>query len=279
MRASLVVSTYNWPAALRAVLLSVRAQRVLPAEVVIADDGSGPETGEVIGTISEGFPVPVRHVWHEDVGFRAATIRNKAIAAAREPYIIQLDGDLVLHPDFVGTHLSFAREGAFVQGSRVLLGAEWTARCLATGETPRTLFARGIRNRLNAINLPWLSSVVRGSTDPFHRVRGCNLAFWRADAIRVNGYNEDIQGWGREDNEFVLRLGHAGVRRRNLKYGAIAWHLHHAYRSREDVTRNHAMLEEARSTRAVRCATGIDQWLGRSAAVESAPPARSAGAR
>jgi glycosyltransferase involved in cell wall biosynthesis len=261
MRASLVISTYNWPAALRAVLQSVRAQRVLPAEVVIADDGSGPDTRDMIAWFARDFPIPLRHVWHEDQGFRAATIRNKAIAAAHGSYIIQLDGDLVLHQDFVAAHLAFARPGAFVQGSRVLLGEAWTARCLATGETPATPFARGIRNRLNAVNLPWLSTVIRGSRDPFHRVRGCNLAFWRADAIRVNGYNEDIQGWGREDNEFVLRLGNAGIRRRNLKFGAIAWHLHHEYRSRADVTRNHAMLERARSEHVVRCATGIDQWI------------------
>ena len=93
---SLLIATYNWPQALACVLASVRAQRVAPLEVVIADDGSRDDTRRLIEREAQHFPVPIVHVWHEDTGFRLAAIRNKAIAQARGEYLVQIDGDIVL---------------------------------------------------------------------------------------------------------------------------------------------------------------------------------------
>lgn len=258
---SLVVSTYNWPVALAVILESVRAQRVLPDEVIVADDGSLDDTRAVVVREAGTFPVPLHHVWHPDEGFRASTIRNKAIATASGEYIVQIDGDMVLHQEFVASHVAFARPNAFVQGGRALLDTARTKACLAGCGVPRHPFVRGVRNRVNAIHLPALSRFAPGSSDPFRRIRGCNMAFWRTDLVRVNGYDEAIQGWGREDNELAVRLVNAGVMRRNLKFAAVAWHLDHPYRSRDDVPRNQTMLERTRDQRTVRCDRGIDQWL------------------
>src|SRR4051794_16035860 len=119
MRSSLVVTTYNWPDALDLVLTSALDQRVLPDEVIVADDGSGEPTAEVVRRRAERFAerrVPLHHVWHPDEGFRAAAIRNRALARASGDYILLIDGDCILHPDFVSSHLAFARQGQFVQG-------------------------------------------------------------------------------------------------------------------------------------------------------------------
>jgi glycosyltransferase involved in cell wall biosynthesis len=258
---SLVIATYNWPEALRLVLTSVRNQRVMPTEVVIADDGSGASTRELIEAEARTFPIPLRHVWHEDAGFRLAMIRNKAMAAARGDYLIQLDGDLVLHPAFVEGHLEFAREGSYAQGSRAMLDEARTAAALRAGAIAPTAFSPGVRNRANAIYLPVLARIERGPTDPLDRTRGCNMGFWRSDIVRVNGYNEAMEGWGREDSELAARLQNAGVRRRNLKFSAVAWHLHHRTRSQDALPRNHAAFERAVRERLVRCERGIDQWL------------------
>jgi glycosyltransferase involved in cell wall biosynthesis len=257
---SLLIATYNWPEALRLVLASVRAQHVLPSEVVIADDGSGEATRHLIAAETRTFPVPLRHVWHEDAGFRLAMIRNKAMAAANGEYLIQLDGDLVLHPAFVQGHLEFARPGSYVQGSRAMLDESRTAAALRSGAVSLSAFSPGVRNRANAIYLPGLARLERGPTDP-HRTRGCNMAFWRADIVRVNGYNEAMEGWGREDSELAARLQNAGIRRRNLKFSAVAWHLHHPMRSQDALPRNHAAFERAVHERLTRCERGIDQWL------------------
>jgi glycosyltransferase involved in cell wall biosynthesis len=258
---SLLIATYNWPAALRLVLASVRRQRVLPGEVIIADDGSRDESRALIEAEARSFPVPLRHVWHEDIGFRLATIRNKSMAAARGEYLIQLDGDLVLHPEFVAAHLEFARAGTYAQGSRAMLDEQRTAEALAGKQERWSAFSPGVRNRANAIYLPALAHLVRGAKDPLRRTRGCNMAFWREDIIRVNGYNESIVGWGREDSELAARLQNAGVERRNLKFSAVAWHLHHTTRSQDALPQNHAAYERAVRDRLTRCDLGISQWM------------------
>ena len=84
MTVSLIISTYNWPRALYLCLDSVMQQSVLPDEILIADDGSGMETRDVVRHFERISPVPVRHIWHEDRGFRVAAIRNKAIAAQQD---------------------------------------------------------------------------------------------------------------------------------------------------------------------------------------------------
>ena len=101
---SLVTPTYNWPNALELLLLSIKQQTVLPNEVIIADDGSRPETTELIKKFQEDFPVPLFHVWHEDHGNQKPKIMNKAIAQAKFEYIIEIDGDIIMHPNFVEDH-------------------------------------------------------------------------------------------------------------------------------------------------------------------------------
>ena len=259
---SLVIATYNWVEALALVLASIRAQHHGPDEVVIADDGSRPDTAALVAGEAGSYPVPLRHVWQPDAGFRKTMILNKAIATACGDYIVQLDGDLVLHPAFIAEHRRFARRGWWVQGGRAMLDEAATARCFAAGRVVAGAVSRGVRNRVNAIHAPWLVPFFRGAADPVKRTRGCNAAFWRDDLLRVNGFDEAMEGWGREDSELAARLLNAGVRRRNLKFAAVAWHLHHAGRSPEAFDRNHAIFERTVRDRRVRCERGISQYLG-----------------
>lgn len=258
---SLVVSTYNWPRALELVLASVRAQRLLPVEVLVADDGSRDETRALVAREASTFPVPLVHVWHEDRGFRAAAIRNKAIAQARGEYVVQIDGDIVLHPAVIGAHAAYAQPGSFVQGSRALLTPSRTAALLAEGLSPLGPLSRGIAHRLNALYAPWLAPLSLGTRDTVSRIRGCHIAFWRDDLLRVNGYDEAYEGWGREDSDLTLRLGHAGVSRRNLKFAAVAFHLWHQPQSRDAFARNDDRLSQARAERRIRAVRGLDQYL------------------
>jgi glycosyltransferase involved in cell wall biosynthesis len=263
MRASLVLTTYNWPDALRLVLASALEQSVLPDEVLVADDGSAEPTADVVRTFVGRFAergVLLRHVWHPDEGFRAAAIRNRALAQATGDYILLIDGDCVLHPDFVRSHLAFARAGQFVQGTRVLLDAARARRALAAGETRFGAFERGIGNRMNAVPMGWLSPLVPTPQDPLSGVRSCNMGFWLADARRVNGFNERFVGWGREDSEFVVRLVNAGIRRRKLKFGGIMYHLWHPERPRDALETNDKLLAAVREAGAVWAEDGMEKY-------------------
>jgi glycosyltransferase involved in cell wall biosynthesis len=265
MSSSLVLTTYDRPDALRLVLASALEQSVLPGEVLVADDGSAPPTADVVRDFAPRFAerrVPLRHVWHPDAGFRAAAIRNRALAQASGEYVLLIDGDCVLHPDFVRSHLAFAKPGQFVQGTRVLLDAARARRALAAGETRFGAFERGVGNRLNALPMAWLSPFVPTPTDPLTGVRSCNMGFWLADARRVNGFNERFVGWGREDSEFVVRLVRAGVRRRKLKFGGIMYHLWHPERPRDALAANDELLAAVRETGAVWAENGMDKYRG-----------------
>lgn len=262
--ATLLVSTYNWPEALELVLRSALAQHVAPSQVIVADDGSREETGTMVRGLVPAFAargVELLHVWQEDAGFRKARILNASLARAAGDYVVQVDQDLVLHPAFIASHLAFARRGSFVQGSRVLVRPERTREAIARRETRFRALDAGLKNRLNALHLPWLSALVPASQEHLRGTRGVNFAFWRDDARRVNGWNEEFEGWGREDSEFAARLLNAGVRRRKLKFAGVGYHLWHHECSRHAVPEQERALHAVVAGRVVRCARGLDAHL------------------
>lgn len=267
MKISLAILTYNWPEALERVLESVASQRRMPDEVLIADDGSRPDTADVVARWQKVLPVPVRHLWQEDRGFRAARCRNRAIAASRGDYVILLDGDMILHPDFVGDHERFAEPGCFLQGGRLKATIAESARLLAGG---RPVFAPWIKadfdefdgtRRLYAFRQPWLARWKARSRNG-GRVMSCNMSFWRTDLLKVNGFDERMEGYGAEDRELAARLENTGLRRRALKWAALAVHLWHNSRAPPDVDDmslpNNRLFHATRTQKITRCDLGID---------------------
>lgn len=258
MRVSLLITTYERPDALAAVLGSVGRQTVPPDEVIIGDDGSGPETAEVIRKAIGGGILAV-HRWLTHDGFRAGRMRNHAAAAATGDYFIMIDDDILLHRDFVADHLAAAEKGFFVQGSRALLNGE-TSRLATEGRLHWPgLLTPGVEKRKNLLRSPrLLSALLRGPVRGLHGIRTCNFALWREDMERVNGFNEDFVGWGREDSEFANRLLNAGVRRRNLRFAALGCHLHHPPRARAKLADNDAILAASVDSGAARCERGLN---------------------
>jgi glycosyltransferase involved in cell wall biosynthesis len=270
MKVSLIIITYNWPQALERALQSVAAQTRLPDEVLIADDGSGAQTAALIERMRAHFPVPLKHVWQEDLGFRAARARNRGIAASTGDYIVLLDGDMMVHPDFIADHLMLAEPGYFLQGGRLKASHAESQRLLAGG---RPVYAPWVKanfhefdgtRRLYAFRAPWLARWKARSRSG-GRVMSCNMSVWREDLLRVNGFDERMEGYGAEDRELVVRLEHAGLRRRALKWCALAMHFEHRTRGQGDLDDpqlpNNRLLKASIETRRVRCELGIDQHL------------------
>lgn len=263
----MIVLTYNWPQALRLVLESVQRQSRLPDEVIVVDDGSGADTAALMAGLIADFPVPLRHLWQEDIGFRAARCRNLGIAATSAHYVILIDGDMLLHRDFVADHLALARPGRFLQGGRIKLNERATAEVLAGKRqpsyapwAPADFHSFDATRRLYAFRQPWLARWK--SAHPGGRVMSCNMSFWRQDLLRVNGFDEAMQGYGTEDRELAVRLVNAGVAKHPLKWAALAFHLEHHSRAQPDVDDallpNNRRLLECQQRGAVRCAQGLD---------------------
>lgn len=264
MRTCIVVVTYERPEALERVLASVLRQTRAPHELIVADDGSGPAVSRAVEHFTTQAPFPVEHVRQEHAGFRAGRMRNVAIARTDCEHVILLDGDMVLHPEFVADHVRAARPGFWTQGVRIPLDAAATRRVLQTGRTPAA-WARGVdfRRRAYALYAPRVGRPLDRAANAFVAVRACNQAFWRADLLRVNGFDEDLTGWGAEDKELCARLGNVGVRRQTLLFSAIAWHLAHRPVSRASARANQERWHETVRSGRTRCARGIDQHLPR----------------
>ncbi len=263
MRASLVVTTYNRKEALHLVLLSAARQAVPPHELIVADDGSSADTRELVLRHASRSPFPIRHVWQEDDGFRAGRIRNMGIAAATCRYVILVDGDMVLHRRFVEDHVDSAEPQTFGQGSRVLLGPETTARMTRNEDIEVGFLTAGIGRRRHTVRSKVLSRILTRKSTSARLLKSCNQGFWREDLVRVNGFNEDMKGWGLEDDELGVRLLNAGIRRRSLRFAALAYHLHHKCCPRERVSVNHGILAETARRKRIRCDNGLDQHLRR----------------
>ena len=265
MKTAVVVTTYNRPDALQAVLAGYQEQRDTGFELVIADDGSTAATRELVEAFKTRASFPVKHVWHEDDGFRAAAIRNRALAATSADYIIFSDGDCVPAPYFVAQHRRLAEPGWFVTGNRALLTQALTDAVLSRPLEPENWgTADWLRQRLSG-GLNRLAPVLRLPLGPLRKMRpqawegarSCNLGVWRVDLDRVDGFDASFSGWGKEDSDLLVRLLHAGVRRKDGGYATGVLHLWHPAVDRSRLAENEQRLARVIESRRVRAETGI----------------------
>jgi GT2 family glycosyltransferase len=259
LSASLIVTTYNWPEALRVTLRSVISQSRRPEEIVIADDGSGPETAKAVKDIFEPSDLRWCHVRHDDLGIRQARIKNLAVKYSRSSYLIFIDHDVVLHPYFVADHLSTAQKGIFLIGKRSFLPEYYTKRFLSDGSfNPVSPFSRGVENRKNAFRYPKLGKIISRTKKFQTSLRGCNISMDKDDFLKVDGYDETFdQLWGREDSDICYRLFHTGVGVKNLWFSALQYHLHHEVIKKRQKDRLDCQLLQNRNERRMKALKGF----------------------
>jgi glycosyltransferase involved in cell wall biosynthesis len=233
---SVLVATYNWPKALQLCLESLKTQTDLDFEIIIADDGSTAETRDLIESLKPSMPIPITHLWQTDEGFRKTRILNQAIASASGNYLVFLDGDCLAQPDFVARHRQLAQAGHLVTGSRVLLNEALTQEVLSYlhwnfKRFSTKLLAYRLQGEINKywplkIHLPdgaWRNY----KQFVWRRIKGCNMACWKADAVVIGGFDETMTGWGHEDADFVFRLQNQGLIRKSGAWATEVFHLFH----------------------------------------------------
>ena len=262
---SLIITTYNRPDALTAVVDACFAQSDLGYEIIIADDGSGHNTRQAVAALQARAPLPLRHVWQEDKGFRAARARNLGTLAAKGNYIIFLDGDCVPQRNFISQHRKLAQRGHLVSGSRVLLSEAATRRTLEQHlDLQRLSVAQKLSWRLAGdlnkvvqllMTLPdWQRTSKRFT---WRRIKSCNLGVWRADLELVNGFDESFLGWGHEDADLVMRLFNAGVMRKDGAFATEVFHLWHRENARDQARSNRALVLQRAAERCTWAVRGL----------------------
>jgi GT2 family glycosyltransferase len=261
---AVIISTYNSPDFLRLALEGYRKQNDLNFTIYIADDGSGKETSDLINQLQSDFPVPIKHIWHEDLGFRKARIHNITIQEIDESYVLLTDGDCVPLPRMVETHRKFAKRGNLISGGRVLLSQAWTG-ALTKGSShlhsDATLFmwlAHRLNKNINRI-LPIMMPPYLGRPhQQLKGIRGCHISCWLDDLHRINGFDESFEGWGREDSDLVARLFHAGIYRLDLR-GMPVLHLWHREENQEQLSKNDLLLAECLQSRRIAALKGLKE--------------------
>ncbi|HET7361012.1 MAG TPA: glycosyltransferase family 2 protein [Salinimicrobium sp.] len=260
-KAALLISTYNWPEALELIFKSLKLQSCLPGEILIADDGSGEVTRKLIKKYKEIIPVPINHVWQEDTGFRKSAILNKAIAETIADYIIQVDGDCILHKNFVEDHVAVSQKNTYLYGSRVNIKPVAVQKIFAEDLYEFPVTSKHIKNKTRNLRIPIFQRMYKPENKFSSKTRGCNLSYWRKDFLDVNGYNEDLEGWGREDSEFILRMLNNGVEGKRLRYGGILYHIHHPQTSKERLAGNDRIQKQTIREKRIWCKNGVDKYL------------------
>jgi len=268
VKAAVIVTTYNRPDALAAVLAGFFDQTTQDFELLVADDGSRDDTRALVESHAARAPFALRHVWQEDRGFRAGAARNRAVARSHAEYLIFADGDCIPARHFVQQHVALAEAGYFLSGNRVLLSESFTAQVLALRlpiqqwPAARWLYAfarRDINRLLPLLNFP--DGVLRKrNPQTWQGVKTCNLSLWRTDFLRLNGFDESYSGWGLEDSDLVIRALHAGIRHKSARFAAPVFHLWHRENDRSRLDENQKMLDQLIASARVKAHTGVDQY-------------------
>jgi len=264
---SVIVCTYNAPAALDMILCALSRQSRMPEEIIIADDGSGPETAAVIKSWKPRLDSRVEHAWHIDNGFRKTSISNEAVRRSTGEYLVFLDGDAIPHHRWVEDHALAARPNRVSCGRRVKLGPEVSQQLdrswiedgrleSLTGPVLRSALKRDtIRLPLGIRTPVWVARIVQPRA---RRLMGVNFSLPRAAFERVNGYDEEPGIRARIDRDLELRLRRIGCEFHPLVLRAIVYHIYHDERGRIRDEKTLRWWKEQETSERTRCELGYD---------------------
>jgi glycosyltransferase involved in cell wall biosynthesis len=235
MKLAILITAYNNAPVLRRCLLALTVQQDPNFQVVIADDGSNDSVRTLLAA-PEYRGLNIKHVWHEDRGFRRAAILNRAIEVADADYIVMTDADCVPRADFMAQHRQLAKPRTFVSGGIVNIPVAVHQQFTDDDLLSQRVFDVGfLAAREPALRRQWprlakpgrWSGLLNMLTHRLSVLRGNNSAAWRNDLLAVNGFDEGFTNYGSEDRDLGQRLANLGCRGRMLKYSVVALHLDH----------------------------------------------------
>jgi glycosyltransferase involved in cell wall biosynthesis len=268
---SVIITTYNQPEWLEKVLWGYESQSFKNFEIIIADDGSGPETKRIVDSFIAKKTLDIKHVWHPDVGYQKCTILNKAIAQSKNDYILFSDGDCIPRADFIEVHIKGAEPGYFLSGGAIRLTQSISNEINEDDVKNQIVFdrgwliKRGLKNNLKntkLIKAKFFGSFMNFITTAKATWNGGNSSGWKIDIIAVNGFNEDLH-YGGQDREFGERMKNLGLRSKQIRYSAICLHLDHPrpYKTTDSIKRNTNTRQFVQKAKIARTNNGLSQWL------------------
>ncbi|MBY0384803.1 glycosyltransferase [bacterium] len=241
-KVSLIIGFYNNLRFFELQMASLEAQTFQDFEVILCDDGSKTPVVEEIHRYMEKTPLMIQHLWHADMGWRKVEMLNKALVASRAPYVVFIDQDCVLHPEFIREHYENRDENRVLTGRRAEL-TDFLSHFLTRA---RILSAYLQKNywwmfffMFYRKDTHWFKGLYFQNTflrHYFNRKRrpilGCNFSVYKKHLLTVNGFNMSYQRpCGAEDSDVGYRLKNLGLEDWSVCHMAVQYHLWHPLRS------------------------------------------------
>jgi glycosyltransferase involved in cell wall biosynthesis len=273
MKTTVIVPTYNRPQELELCLLSLAQQSQLPDEVLIADDGSGSETRQLIERFSESAECPfqLKHIWQEDDGFRKPRILNETVRNSTGDYLLFIDGDCLAHRHWLRQHLLHSEPDAILGGKRVDLGEKYSKELLRTKRLVSKVDFRLIWESVFGDTRKAEEGLILSShflRQRAHRDRinddgiwGCNFSLPKKLFYSINGCDEDFLDGSIEDNDLGIRVLNSGGKVKSVRNLANVFHLWHKSSwsfTSEKYLHNKRILEQRIERKESRCVNGLD---------------------
>ncbi len=261
MEISVIIAYYDNPRNLEILLAAFRRQSFKDFEIIIAEDNNDPKTEAFLQSNKDKYFFTIQHVNQEEkIGFRKATMLNKAVRIARGSTLVFIDADCIPHPEFLKEYKKNTKSGVFLFGRRVLLGKKITGtiyeeKSLSPLRFPSLLLSDSTLKK-EGLYWPYFELHFKES-----KLSGCNWGIKKKDLISVNGFDEDYvrPGVG-EDHDVEWRLKAKGIKMKSIKNKAIVFHLFHPKNStKDDALFNDSLMDQKKQARQVSCINGLNK--------------------
>jgi glycosyltransferase involved in cell wall biosynthesis len=175
---SIIIPCYNQAKYIGETIESVLAQTFQDWECIVMNDGSSDDSERIILPYCEKDQ-RIHYYKQENAGVCRA--RNQAIKHAQGEFLLPLDGDDLIAPQYIELAVNYMREH------------------------PQTRLVYCLAERFGDINGPWLLPNYRYEWLVVENMIFNTSLFRKADFERVGGYNENMRT-GFEDWDFFLKL-------------------------------------------------------------------------
>lgn len=253
---TLIISFYNKPHNLKLVIASLEVQTFKAFEVIIADDGSSDEIVKIVQSIISSSSLDIKHIWHEDKGWRKNRILNKAILSSNTDYLVFIDGDCILHPEFMEEHYDHREKNYVIAGRRVNLSKkisenltpEKISKGYLWGRYRLWILVEGLikKNTHFENSFYFKNPLIRRFINKKDKgILGAHFSIYKDDIVAVNGFDERYLAPAvGEDTDLEYRLRQNGMKIKTLKHIAIQYHIYHRKLFRDE--RNQKIFEETK---------------------------------
>ncbi len=270
-KVTLIIAFYNDIHNLELIFESLKNQTFKNFEVIIADDGSHDLTVQKVKNLSSQVTFSVTHLWHLDKGFRKNRMLNYALLMAQSPYLIFIDGDVILHPQFIEDHFNEKQLGFLLSGRSMeldsIISKKLNPEKIKKGYIEKYIYliALGIsyqkhNNALKGFRFKnkWLLNLVNKKDRP---IVGRNFSLFKSDFFKINGFDMRYEAAGTgEDSDIDYRLSLVGVKRKSMINRAVQYHVWHKLQTRG--SSNEALFKRVQNEKAIVTPYGLEQLLG-----------------